>query len=463
MVEEAVDGEEAVEKIRRALFDLVILDMRMPRKDGLTALREIKRLQPNVIVLVITAFGTRQTAHQVISEGAYDYFTKPFEIQEIRIIVRRALEKVALLRQLDELRGRLERDAEFENLIGVCPAMREIFQLVDRVAQNDVTVMIWGESGTGKELIATAIHNRSARKAGELVKVNCIAIPENLLESELFGHERGAFTGAIQQKIGRIEQAHGGTLFLDEIGDMPLSLQGKLLRFLQEREFQRVGGTKTLKADVRVICATNKDLQRAVEEQAFREDLFFRINVLPIYLPPLRRRQEDIPLLIDHFIRLYNRRLGKQIQAVTSEALDLMLRYSWPGTVRELENTIQRAMILTNSDALTSECLSMSLRGQTTPTPATTPPPVKGADIATNSAEESLASFLDEDDFSTPLADKVQRIVDKSEKRLIQAALRQTGGHRQKTADLLGISRKSLHNKMVKFGLFEGDSISDAD
>jgi len=461
VVEEAIDGQEALDKACQSTFDLAILDLKMPKVDGMTVMRELKNLYPRVIVLIVTAHGSSQVARDAIREGAYDYFTKPFDVGEIRTTVRRAIEKFQLLQQIDELQANLRRESQFDKLIGACPAMSEIFRLIDRVAESNVTVLIHGESGTGKELVASAIHARSPRADKTLVKVNCVAIPETLLESELFGHERGSFTGAIAQKIGKVEMANGGTLFLDEIGDMPLSLQAKLLRVLQEREIERIGGSKTIKVDIRVICATNKDLKKAVDDKEFREDLLFRINVLPIYLPPLRHRQEDLPMLIDHFIRVYNPRLGKQVQGVSRDALDLMMSYRWPGNVRELENTLQRAMILTNSDILTAECLSMSIRGQTTASQPTEAP-VLAAPSANGPGDESLASILDENDFSVSLADKVQRVIDRAEERLIRAALEQTGGHRQQTADLLGISRKSLHNKMVKFGLFD-DTVPDVD
>lgn len=461
IVEEAADGQAALEKANQTPVDLAILDLRMPKVDGMTVLKELKKLYPRIIVLIITAHGSSQVAREAMREGAYDYFTKPFDVGEIRTVVRRAIEKFQLLQQIDELQANLRRESQFERFIGACPAMSEIFRLIDRVAESNITVLINGESGTGKELVASAVHSRSSRADKPLIKVNCVAIPETLLESELFGHERGSFTGAIAQKIGKVEMANGGTLFLDEIGDMSLGLQAKLLRVLQEREIERIGGNKTLKVDIRVICATNKDLKKAVEEKTFREDLLFRINVLPIFIPPLRNRREDIPLLIDHFIRLYNPRLGKEIRGVSQEAIDLMMKYPWPGNVRELENTLQRAMILSNSDILNEECLSMSIRGQMTPSQpqGTEIPSFLGEGIP---GDESLGSILNEADFSIPLADKVQRVIDRAEERLIRSALTQTGGHRQQTADLLGISRKSLHNKMVKFGLFD-ESVPDTD
>lgn len=459
VVAEARDGQEALDKAAQTAFDLAILDLKMPRVDGLSVLRELKRLYPRLIVLIITAHGSAKIAKEALCEGAYDYFTKPFDVGEIRTIVRRAIEKYQFLQQIDQLQAHLRHDVEFDRIVGSSPAMRDMFQLIERVAESDVTVLITGESGTGKELVASAIHARSTRAAEAMVKVNCVAIPETLLESELFGHERGSFTGAVQQKIGKVEMADRGSLFLDEIGDMSLALQGKLLRVLQEHEIERIGGNKTIKVDLRVICATNRDLNKAVEEKAFREDLLFRINVLPIYIPPLRNRREDIPLLIDHFIRFYSPKLNKQICGVSQDALDLMLNYPWPGNVRELENTIQRAMILSPSDVLTAECLSMSIRGQMTThqDAASFSAPMLMTD---GSPGESLASFLNENDFSIPLPEKIQRIVDKSEERLIRSALQQTGGHRQQTADLLGISRKSLHNKMVKFNLL-GDATWD--
>ncbi len=453
-VEEAANGQEALDKAHQTPFDLAILDLKMPRVDGMTVLRELKRLYPKLIVLIITAHGSSQVAREAMRDGAYDYFTKPFDVGEIRIVVRRAIEKFQFLQQIDELRANLRREDRFDRLIGACPAMNEVFHLIERVAESDVTVLIQGESGTGKELVASAIHTRSPRASNPLIKVNCVAIPEALLESELFGHERGSFTGAIAQKIGKVELANTGTLFLDEIGDMPLSLQAKLLRVLQEREIERIGGSKTIKVDIRVICATNKDLKQAVEDKTFREDLLFRINVLPIYLPPLRQRKEDIPLLIDHFIRTYNPRLGKQISGVSGEALELLLNYPWPGNIRELENTLQRAMILSNSEILNAECLSMSIRGQTTPSQPSTPVPGLLPTEAPPD-DEPLGVILNDNDFSVPMTGKVQVVIDRAEERLIRSALRQTGGHRQQTADLLGISRKSLHNKMVKFGMFD--------
>ncbi len=432
-VEEAKDGEEAVGKMRQNEFDLAILDIKMPKLDGIEVLKQLKKSNPNMIVLMITAYGTQRIAINAIREGAYDYFTKPFDVDELRVVIRRGLEKRRLLDQIHKLQDALSKEYQFDQIIGGSAEMQEVYCLIRKVIANDVTVLIQGESGTGKELVAQAVHYHSYRKNNPFVKVNCVAIPETLLESEMFGHEKGAFTGALGQKIGKFEQAEGGTLFLDEIGDMPLALQAKLLRVLQEREIERVGGTKTVKVDIRIITSTNINLLKAVEEKTFREDLYFRINVLPIYLPPLRQRRDDISLLVDHFINYYNAKLQKNIQGLSKEVMDLFLRYTWPGNIREMENLIQRAMILSASDLISVDCLPSGLK--------------------------SLSEFGDDqelmEDFSIPLAKKLQAIADRIEKRLILAALTKASYKRQESADLLGISRKSLHNKMLKYNLFE--------
>jgi transcriptional regulator with PAS, ATPase and Fis domain len=330
--------------------------------------------------------------------------------------------------------------------------MQEVFRTVDRVLDNDVTVLITGESGTGKELVATAIHSNGPRKEKPLIKVNTAAIPETLLESELFGHERGSFTGAVAQKIGKVEAAHGGTLFLDEIGDMPLGLQAKLLRVLQEREIERVGSTKTVKVDIRVIAATNRDLATMVDKGEFREDLYYRLNVIPLHLPPLRKRRDDIAMLIDHFIAEYNPRLKRNITAVSDFALQKLLNYHWPGNIRELENTIQRTMVMAKGNTVMLEDLPPTLRGESKLATRTTSELPAGVEVLD---DLDLPGLLNTEDFSVPLAERLQHIADHIEKYLIRGALKKTGGHRQETADLLSISRKSLHNKMVRYGLFD--------
>lgn len=442
-VETASNGEEAVQKIREQDFDLLVMDVKMPKMDGMEALRQVKKFRPDLIVVMITAFGSQQLALDAVRQGAYDYFNKPFELDEMRIVVRRALEKQALLRKISALENRLRDRFSFDRIIGQSAEMRQVYEIIEKVITNDVTVLIIGDSGTGKELVAQAIHYHSARKSKPFVSVNCAAIPETLLESELFGHEKGSFTGAVATKLGKFEAANGGSVFLDEIGDMPLSLQSKLLRVLQEREFSRVGGTKPIKVDIRVIAATNQNMTEAVERKAFREDLFFRLNVLPVFLPPLRRRRDDIPLLVTHFITSYNPRLNKNIQNVASDAMDALMQYSWPGNVRELENAVQRAMILASSTTIRLEDLPAAiLQGS--------------SDVVglANGAEGVASNSQLLTDFSIPMQEKIERVAEDMEKKIIQAALQKANFRRQDTADLLGISRKSLHNKMVKYRMF---------
>jgi DNA-binding NtrC family response regulator len=404
--------------------------------DGMTALREIKRLYPFLPVVMMTAYGSRQMALDCLRGGAFDYFSKPFEVDELRVVVRRALEKHSYMRQIESLQSQLSRETSFDRIIGASKAMKDVFALLRRLVVSDVTVLVYGESGTGKELIAQAIHYNSARKDGPFVSINCAAIPENLLESELFGHERGAFTGAIAQKPGRFELANGGTIFLDEIGEMPAALQAKLLRVLQERVIERVGGTRPLSVDLRVVAATNRRLQQEVDEGRFREDLYFRLNVVPVMLPPLRDRLEDIELLAHHFVRVYNQKFQRHLKGFTQEAMELLKAYAWPGNVRELENSIQRAIILSSGESISRDDLP--------------------ANIYQSEGVREL-NLPDEEDFSIPLQDKIAAISDRYEKAYIVAALQHAHYHRQETANLLGISRKSLHNKMLKYELFDSD------
>jgi DNA-binding NtrC family response regulator len=321
----ADEGGKALELVDRERFDLIILDLKMPDMNGMDVLRRVHRDHPDLLVLVITAYGSPELAMEAIREGAYDYFTKPFEVQDLRITVQRALEKKLLMTQIRELESRISGQPSFHEIIGVSDPMQRVFAMVRRVIDNDVPILVTGESGTGKEVIAEAIHTRGPRQNGPLVKINCAAIPEALLESELFGHERGSFTGAVQTHTGKFEQAHEGTLFLDEIGDMSLALQAKILRAVQEREVQRVGGKAPIPVNVRLITATNKNLAEEVAQKRFREDLYFRINVITIELPPLRERLADIPLLADFFIRQYGPRLGKTVEGLSQEVMDAFL------------------------------------------------------------------------------------------------------------------------------------------
>jgi len=444
------NGEKAVQLVRENNFDLVILDMRMPGMDGMQALKEMRRIRPHLVVLIITAHGTTELAVEAMRNGAYDYFTKPFELEEMRIVVRRALEKHQLLDQVSSLQSRLQRRARFDRIIGQSDAMRQVFNLLERVVTNDITVLITGESGTGKELVAQAVHYQSARKDKPFISVNCAAIPEALLESELFGHEKGAFTGAIGTHTGKFEAANGGSIFLDEVGDMPLALQAKLLRVLQEREIWRVGGKRPIKVDIRIIAATNRDLLKDVEARQFREDLYFRLNVLPIHLPPLRKRPSDIPMLVEHLVNAYSPRLGRNIRGVSPEAISAMMNYPWPGNVRELENVLQRAMVMTAGTVLDLADLPPQVQEARQMSPEVTAP-----------SDLSLPADLFTD-FSRPLAEKMEQLAEIFEKKIIIQALQKNGGHRQSTADLLGISRKSLHNKMVRYGLFDREDTTDA-
>jgi DNA-binding NtrC family response regulator len=412
---------------------------------GIEALSRIRRLRPNTPVLVITAHRKPETAHQAIAAGAYDYFIKPLDNIEMRIVVKRAIERRNLQKQIESLQQEVEHLKGTKQLIGKSREMVELIDLIYRVAPQDVTVLILGESGTGKELVAQAIVDGSPRREKPFIKVNCAAIPETLLESELFGHERGAFTGAILTKPGKFELADKGTIFLDEIGDLSAGLQAKLLRVLQEREFERVGGTRPIKVDLRLITATNADLTQKVADGRFREDLYFRLNVFPITLPPLRKRHGDLPLLMNHFIALFSQQFNKEITGVSPEVMELLVNYPWPGNVRELENVIQRACILTQEPEITLQSLPVEMRN----------PPVAGSGGEATGGAASLIPPGLLDDFSLPMSQKVEILASQAEKALILRALARCGNRRQEAADLLGISRKSLHNKMVRYGLLD--------
>ena len=355
------DGTQALAFLEREPVDLVITDVRMPGLNGMEALRAIKELNSEIVVLIMTAFGSIDQAVQAVKEGAYDYINKPFKIDEILLTIEKALEERHLRHEVSTLRQELRTRYHFENLIGKSRAMQEVFGLIEQVAGSRSTVMVYGKSGTGKELVAKAIHYNSPRSAKAFVAVNCAAIPAELLESELFGHERGAFTGAIATKVGKFELATGGTLFLDEIGHMRLDLQAKILRALQEREIERVGGTRTIKIDVRVLAATNRDLKKAIEDGTFREDLYYRLNVVPITLPPLRQRREDIPLLVEHFIAKYNREFTRKVKGFSAGATAALYQYGWPGNVRELENVIERAVALAQSETISLRELPLEI------------------------------------------------------------------------------------------------------
>lgn len=421
------NAEETFQQLKSQNFDLILLDILLPDMDGLRVLEKIKQKDPEQLVIMITATKTIKTAVEAMKLGAYDYITKPFDVDELRLIVSRALSTQALKEENQRLWMEIDRSFGFDNIIGKSKVMREIFKIVRQVANTRSTVLIMGESGTGKELIARAIHYHSPRKNYPFVTINCAAIPDTLIESELFGHEKGAFTNAIEKKLGRFEIAHQGTLFLDEIGELSLMTQAKILRFLEEKEFNRVGGSKTIKVDVRLIAATNKDLPQQVKKGEFREDLFYRINVVPIIIPPLRERREDIPLLIEHFIKKFNTENQKNVKGVTVEALESMINYDWPGNVRELENLIERVVALTGNEYIQPDEL---------PIPFT-------SFSKSNGLKESV------------LSGKISftKAEEEFEREIILDALRKTKFVQSHAAELLGISRRILKYKMDKLGI----------
>jgi two-component system NtrC family response regulator len=416
----AGDGRDALGRFAGEPFDLVLTDQRMPGFSGLELIGALRAVTPEAAVIVMTAYGTIETAVAAIKAGAADYLTKPLNLDELLHRIRTVRERQRLVAENRELRLALSERHRVEGIIGESGRMQEVLSLVHRVAGSDATVLIQGESGTGKELIARAIHYASPRAPRPLVKVNCAALPETLLESELFGHEKGAFTGATAARQGRFELAHGGTLFLDEIGDLPLHLQVKLLRVLQEREFERVGSGRPIAVDVRLIAATHRDLAALVKGGEFRDDLYYRINVVTIVVPPLRERREDIPPLIDHFVRKFAETNRKQIAGLTREARELLLRYDYPGNVRELENLIERAVVLTRDDVIGAADLPLTL-------------------------QEPVADTAEAAGLTTA--------VEALERRMIREALAQADGVQTRAAETLAISERVLRYKLKKYGL----------
>lgn len=436
---EAGDGLQAMERIKEDLPDIVVLDLKMPRMGGMETLRKIHGLDPDMAVIIITAFGTRETAYEAMREGAYDYFSKPVNIHEVRVVVGRAAERVRLARTVRQIQEKAEGSYAAEAVLGRGHAVQRLRELLLKLSRSESTVLITGESGTGKELAAKVIHYQSKRGRGPFIAVNCAAIPEALLEAELFGHEKGAFTGAHQQRMGRFESAAGGTAFLDEIGDMPLAMQTKILRVLQDRTFERVGGVKTMHVDIRLIAATNRDLSAAVKDGVFREDLYYRLNVVPVHIPPLRERREDIPVLAEHSLQRCRDELGLVRKNLSPGALSVLMDYHWPGNIRELDNIIQRAVLLSSGEEISEKEMTAILGAGT----------VKGG-------EHLVAPGL----FSDPeksrrfsLQATVEQVTEQIEKQIIVQALEFQGNKRQETADMLKISRKSLHNKMKKYGI----------
>jgi len=431
----ASTGEEGIKIYRLTEPDLVLTDVRMPGMSGLDLIREIHTIDSAVPIIAITAYASADDALRAVREGAYDYLSKPFQVEDLRIIIRNALEARRLRRENLDLRRSVEESYRFGDIIGKSPEMLDIFNLISRVAPSKASVLILGESGTGKELIAKAMHQWSPRANKPFVTINCTAIPENLLESEMFGHVKGSFTGAVANKPGLVEAAHTGTLFLDEVGELPPSIQAKLLRFLQEREFRRIGSNDDRKVNVRVIAATNKKLEREIENGNFREDLYYRLNVIRIRLPPLREREEDIPILVNHFLKKFAAEQGKEIRKVSSLAMRVLCKYSYPGNVRELENIIERCVTLEQSDQLTAENLPPRLAEST--------------DDAGGSAEAEIP----------PDGIDLNRTMENMEKKLILRALEITGGNRSRAARLLGISFRSFRYRLVKLGMDHEEAV----
>lgn len=428
-------GREGLKTIKENSFDIVITDLKLPEIDGLQILKACRQFSPATKVLLITAYGSVESAVEAMKQGAYDYITKPFSMDELILIVRRLIELRGLEDENIYLKERLERKYDFSGIIGRSDKMEEVFDKIKIIAPTDTTILITGESGTGKELVANAIHYNSPRKEEAFIKISCAALPETLLEAELFGHERGAFTGALKQKKGRFELAHKGTLFLDEIGEITQTVQVKLLRVLQEREFERLGGTEAISVDVRIICATQRDLKKEVQMGNFREDLYYRLNVVPVHLPSLRERKEDIILLADHFSKVFSKQMNKPVKDLSLEVKELLLKHNWPGNVRELENAMKRAVTLCREGE------------------------IKPWDLP-----EDIFKWYDEGlkagdklSYSEPLSNAMSVF----EKQYIMNVLESTKGNKTLAAKILGISRKTLWEKCKYYGLLKGDSTED--
>ena len=425
----ASTGEEALEKIRKEDCDIILSDVRMPNMDGMELLKTAKTSLPDAKVVMMTAYGTVQNAVEAMKLGAFDYVMKPFSIDEIELVLKRAIEHRRLLLENRLLRSEVICKYRFDNIVGKSPQMQEIFELVETVAARKATVLITGESGTGKELIAKAIHYNSPRRDGPFIRINCAALPEGLVESELFGHEKGSFTGAIRQSRGRFELADGGTLLLDEISEISLHLQGKMLRVLQEREFERVGSGIPIQVDVRIIATSNRDLKKRINDGEFREDLFFRLNVVPIHIAPLRERKEDIPSLAEHFLKKYNEENNCNIQGISPKVYQMFMEYSWPGNVRELENYIERGVVTAKGKTLT---------------PRDFPKELTFGRVEMPTGEIEVGSTVYD-----------------AERKLILKTLKAQDGNRTKTAEILGISTRTLRNKLHEYGVKDATKNQD--
>ena len=424
----AENGAQGVALVHEGRADLVLVDLFLPDKNGIEILREIRQVAPELEVVVITGHASAETAVQAMKEGAFDYITKPVNFEELKIVIAKACEKQRLLSENVYLRKQLQERFQFSSIIGGSAAMQRLFERMQRIVKTDSTVLIFGESGTGKELVAKALHHNGRRKGHAFVAVNCGAIPESLLESELFGHAKGAFTGAVRDKIGKFEAANHGTIFLDEIGTMPMHLQSKLLRVLQEQEVERVGSTKPIKLDVRVISATNADLEEQVRQGSFREDLFYRLNVIPLQLPPLRERREDLLPLVSHFLDKFCHLMGRPLMSLNKPALDALERYRWPGNVRELENVVERLVALTEQDRIGPDDLPVEI---------------------TEASERPKGVCLD----LSPEGIDMPAAIEELERKMISKALQMSNGVKARAAALLGLNRTTLVEKMKRLGI----------
>ena len=427
----ASDGEEAVGHIHKEIFDLVITDLRMPKMGGLDVLKTVKARSPETVVLVITAFASAESAVEAMKHGAYDYLTKPFQVDEVQLIIRNALERRRLSTENMLLKREMASQSSFSRIIGQSDAMQRVFEVIKKVADSKSNVLIGGESGTGKELVARAIHYNSSRVQMPFVTVNCSAVPETLLESELFGHMKGSFTGAVSNKAGLFEVANGGTIFLDEIGDTTPTIQVKLLRVIQEREFRRVGGTQDVKVDVRIVAATNRDLEKAVAEGAFREDLYYRLDVIPIKIPPLRMRTGDIPLLVSHFLEKFAGESGKPVPAITQEALRVLLAHEWRGNVRELENVIERVVAFSTGGSVTDA-------------------DIRGWLHKTVNPQQVVPADLPEDGLD------LEGLINSIEKDLLLKALERSQWVKKRAARLLRLNTRSFRYRLEKYEIKGG-------
>jgi DNA-binding NtrC family response regulator len=425
-VDTVQDGQEALKALSQHSYSIFLTDLKMPGLDGMQLIEQIQKRKISVTVIVMTGYGSVNEAVQAMRLGAYDFLTKPIDVQHLRLVINRALRDRVLQDEVAYLREQIQGRYSFHNILSKNPRMHAVFELIGNLAQTNTTVLIEGETGTGKEQVALAIHASTQGRSGPIVAVNCAALPENLLESELFGHEKGAFTSAMNQRRGRFELADGGTIFLDEVGDIPPAMQAKLLRVLQERRFERVGGTESIEVDVRVIAATNRSLLRLVQEGKFREDLYYRLHVVKIDLPPLRERPEDIPLLAAHFAQKYARN-GESAKQFSPQAMDVLLKYSWPGNIRELENAIERACVTSMNGAIQLENL---------PTEVTNPLPPK------------LPMAID---INRPLPEVLREVCSDVERQYIAKALEQSHGHVGRCAQLCGLSRRTLSARIAEF------------